>query len=95
MDIEQAFDRIPRDVIWWCLIKKGVPDENVQIVQDMYRSCKTQVITQKGETEYFPIEKGSAPSPLLFIIINMEVLTENTETLGDDVRGRPGAVCYD
>ena len=30
----------------------------VQIVQDMYRSCKTQVVTQKGETEYFPIEVG-------------------------------------
>ena len=82
MDIEQAFDRIPRGVIWWCLIKKGVPDENVQIVQDMYKSCKTQVVTQKGETEYFAIEvglhQGSALSPLLFIII-MEFLTENTD----------------
>ena len=41
-----------------------------------------QVITQKGETEYFPIEvglhQGSALSPLLFIII-MDVLTENIE----------------
>ena len=35
-----------------------MPEEYVQIVQDMYRSCKTQVITQKGETEYFPIEVG-------------------------------------
>ena len=38
----------------------------------MYRSSKTQVVTQKGETEYFPIEvelhQGSALSPLLFII---------------------------
>ena len=24
----------------------------------LYRSCKTQVITQKGKTEYFPIEVG-------------------------------------
>ena len=41
----------------------------------------TQVVTQKGETEYFPIEvglhQGSALSPLLFII--MDVLTENIE----------------
>ena len=57
-------------------------EEYVKIVQDMYRSSKTQVVTQKGETEYFPIEvglhQGSALSPLLFIII-MDVLTENTE----------------
>ena len=33
--------------------------------------------------------------PLLFIII-MDVLMENREgsTLGDDVGGRPGTVCY-
>ena len=59
-----------------------MPEEYVKIVQDMYRSSKTQVVTQKGETEYFPMEvglhQGSAPSPLLFIII-MDVLTENIE----------------
>ena len=79
VDLEKAFDRMPRDLIWWCLRKKGVPEEYVKIVQDMYISSKTQVVTQKGETEYFPIEvglqQGSALSPLLFIII-MDVLTE-------------------
>ena len=49
---------------------------------DMYRSYKTKVVSQKGETEYFAIEvglhQGSALSPLLFIII-MDVLTENIE----------------
>ena len=73
VDLEKAFDRIPRDLIWWCLRQKGVPEEYVKIVQDMYRSSK-------GETEYFPIEvglhQGSALSPLLFILI-MDVLTEN------------------
>ena len=82
VDLEKAFDRIPRDLIWWCLRTKGVPEEYVKIVQDMYRSCKTKVITQKGETGYFAIEvglhQGSALSPLLFIII-MDVLTENIE----------------
>ena len=68
VDLEKAFDRIPRDLIWWCLRKKGVPEEYVKIVQEMYRSSKTQVVTQKSETEYFPIEvglhQGSALSPL-------------------------------
>ena len=93
VDLEKAFDRIPRDLIWWCLRKKGVP-EYVRIVQDMYRSCKTKVVHQKGETEYFAIEvglhQGSALSPLLAIII-MDFLTENIEkdplaTLGGDTR---------
>ena len=42
VDIEKAFDRIPMDLIWWCLRKKGVPEEYVKIVLDMYRSSKTQ-----------------------------------------------------
>ena len=37
VDLEKAFDRIPRDLIWWCLRKKGVPEEYVKTVQDMYR----------------------------------------------------------
>ena len=48
----------------------------------MNRSCKTKVVTQKGETEYFAIEvglhQGSSLTPLLFIVI-MDVLTENIE----------------
>ena len=82
VDLEKAFDRIPRDLIWWCLRKKGVPEEYVKIVHDMHRSSKRQVVTQKGETEYFPTEvglhQGSALSTLLFIII-MDVIMENTE----------------
>ena len=35
VDLEKAFDRIPRDLTWWCLRKKGVSEEYVQIVQDM------------------------------------------------------------
>ena len=82
VDLEKAFDRLPSDLIWWCLRKKGVPEVYVKIVQDMYMSCKTKVVTQKGETEYFAIEvglhQGSELSPLLFIVI-MDVLTEHIE----------------
>ena len=71
VDLEKAVDRIPRELIWWSLRKKGMPEEYVKIVQDIYRSRKTQVVTQKGETGYVPIEvgshQGSALSPLLFI----------------------------
>ena len=58
VDLERAFDIIPRDLILWCLRKKGVPEEYVMIVQDMYRSSKTQAVIQKGETEHSPIEVG-------------------------------------
>ena len=100
VDLEKAFDRIPRDLIWWCLRKKGVPEEYVNIVQDMYRSGKTQVVTQNGETEYFPIEvglhQGSALSPLLFIIISNNGCPNGKHKEGSTLSdGRSGSVCYD
>ena len=58
VDLEKAFDRIPRDLVWWFCRKKGAPVEYVKIVQDMYMSCRTLVVKQKGETEYFPIHVG-------------------------------------
>ena len=71
VDLEKIFDRIPRDLIWWCLRKKVVPEENVSIVQDMYKSSKTQVLTKKGETEYFPIEVG------LHQVLNLKEMAES------------------
>ena len=83
-----------------CLRKKGVPEEYVYIVQGIYRSSKTQVVTQKGDTEYFPIEVGihqkSAMSAILFhySIGRSNGKHREGSALGNDVRGRPGAVCY-
>ena len=61
-----------------------MPEEYVKTLQDMYRSSRTEVVTQKGETEYFPIEvglhQGSALSPLLFItfvLFYMHVYKQN------------------
>ena len=77
VDLEKAHDRVPRDLIWWCLRKKGVPEGCITIIQDMYNDCETLVSTRAGDTEYFQVGvglyQGSALSPLLFILI-MDVL---------------------
>ena len=77
VDLDKAYDRVPRDLIWWCLRKKGVPEGYITIVQDMYNDCDTLVSTKAWDTEYFQVGVGlhqeSALSPLLFILI-MDVL---------------------
>ncbi len=77
VDLEKAYDRVPRELIWWCLREKGVPEGYVTIIQDMYNDCETLVSTRTWDTEYFHVgvglHQGSALSPLLFILI-MDVL---------------------
>jgi len=82
VDLEKAYDTVPRDLIWYCLRKKSVPEEYVRIIQDMYQGCKTKVSTVVGQTEVIDIEvglhQGSALSPFLFIII-LDVITEEIQ----------------
>jgi len=82
VDLEKAYDTIPRDLIWYSLRRRGVPEAYVEIIKDMYRDCTTQVVTEAGETDEFTIEvglhQGSALSPLLFILI-LDVITEDID----------------
>ena len=40
VDLEKAFDRVPRKVIWWAMRKLGVDEWIVRVVQDaMYAEC--------------------------------------------------------
>ena len=31
--LEKTYDRVPRELIWWCLQKKGIPERYVTIIQ--------------------------------------------------------------
>ena len=43
VDLEKAFDRVPRKVIWWALRKLGVEEWIVQLVQGMYANARSRV----------------------------------------------------
>ena len=80
IDLEKAYDRVPRDEIWYCMRRKGVSEKYVRCVQEMYRDCGTEVRCAAGKTETFKVKvglhQGSALSPLLFAVV-MDVLTDD------------------
>ena len=41
IDFEKAYDRVPRDMLWWALKKKVVPLKYVSIIRDMYEGVVT------------------------------------------------------
>jgi hypothetical protein len=73
VDLEKAFDRVPRDVVWWALKSLGVDDELINIIRSMYENVMTSVKLNDGESEAFAVRvgvhQGSVLSPLLFIIV--------------------------
>ena len=73
MDLEKAFDRVPRKVMKWALRKKSLPEVLVKAVMSLYEGSRTKVRVESGFSEEFGVRvgvhKGSVLSPLIFAIV--------------------------
>ncbi|KAK3510541.1 hypothetical protein QTP70_009875 [Hemibagrus guttatus] len=82
VDLEKAYDRVPREELWYCMRKSGVAEKYVRVVQDMYERSRTVVRCAVGQTEEFKVEvglhQGSALSPFLFAMV-MDQLSEEVK----------------
>ena len=83
MDLEKAFDHVPRKVIWWALRKLGVEEWIVWLVQGMYANVRSLVCVGEGFSQEFEVKLGvhqrTVLSLLLFIIV-LEALSCEFQT---------------
>jgi hypothetical protein len=77
IDLEKAYDKMPRNVMWWALQKHKVSSKYITLIKDMYDNVVTSVRITDGDTNDFPINiglhQGSALSPYLFALVMYEV----------------------
>ena len=73
VDLEKAFDRVPREVVWWALRCLGVDEWIVSVIKAMYEDATTTVRVNGRESKAFSVRvgvhQGSVLSLLLFIIV--------------------------
>jgi len=58
VDLEKAFDRVPREVISWAMRKLGVEEWLVSAVMSMYLGAKTVLRTVYGNSKSFEVKVG-------------------------------------
>ena len=58
VDLEKAYDRIPREVVRWALRDAGVDEWMVDTVMCTYKNARTVVQTDDGLTEEFEVGVG-------------------------------------
>ena len=48
IDLEKAYDRVPREVVWSCLEKKRVSPLYIRVIKDMYEVGRMSVRMSGG-----------------------------------------------
>jgi hypothetical protein len=87
IDIEKAYDKVDREILYSKLTELGLGQKDVQLFKDFYTNNKTKVKLQNWETEWIDadvgIKQGCNISPYLFLIYLLD-LTEQllTSNLG-------------
>jgi len=73
VDLEKAFDGVPREVIKWAMHKLRVEEWLLSAVLSMYTGAKIVVRTHYGNSNGFEVKvglhQGSTLSPLQFVIV--------------------------
>ena len=80
VDMEKAFDRMPRKVMEWAMRKKSLSQVMVRAIMSLYDGAKTRVRVESVYLEELKVKvgvhQGSVLSPLLFALV-VDVITEN------------------
>ena len=81
VDLEKAFNTVPREMVMATLRWMGVPEAEVRMVEGTYEKTTARVVVGEGASEEFQVNiglrQGSVLSPLLFIAV-LDLISRKT-----------------
>lgn len=84
VNLEKAYGRVSRELLWWCLLWHNLPETYVQTIMEVSEGSRTVVRSSCNYSESFTVRAGqqqrSALSTFIFVII--------MDTLTQDIRGK-------
>ena len=85
VNLEKAYDRVPREELWYCMKKSGMVEKDVRLVQNMYEESETVVRCAVGTAESFKVKFGVHQRSALNSFLIAVIMTRLT----DKVRREP------
>ena len=58
VDLEKAFDRVPKTMVWWALKRKGAKEREVLAISEMYRNITIPERIDGERLKEFEIKVG-------------------------------------
>ena len=81
VDLEEAFDTVPREIVMATLRWMAVPEAEVAMVEGTYEKTTARVVVGEGASEEFDVKiglrRGSVLSPLQFIAV-LDLISRKT-----------------
>ena len=61
IDLAKAYERVPREELYWCMRVKGVPEKYIRLAKDVYHQCET---VPQEKANPLPWKLASTKDPL-------------------------------
>ena len=74
VDLENAFDTVPREMVMATLRWMGVPEAEVRMVESTYEKTTARVVVGEGASEEFEVKIGLTQGSVLRLLLFIAVL---------------------
>lgn len=92
VDLEKAFDSIPREALWLVLQKLGCTEKFVRLLRLLHDDMQSCVAVNADQSEFFPVtcgvKQGCVLAPTLFALYFAVMVQEVLQTTPEGIRIR-------